>query len=189
MLPFNFAVLFLLFPYGAIANRFGLAIPTRIAVIGLIVGGWLRLLVNHSFAWLIVGQSIIAIGAPLSLIAPAKIASIWFGDNQRALATMIGSLATPLGSVIAFVMPFIFMSNDDVDDPKVGKDNFIRYIIWQNISMMVVSIPIFFFVRNRPLVAPSVSELKDRYKKVTGNIPDIKLLLKNKNYVIFVMCF
>ena len=189
VLPFNFAILFLLLPYGAISNRFGLSIPTRIAVIALIIGGWLRLLVNQHFLWLILGQSIIAIGNPLSLIAPAKIASIWFGDDQRALATMIGSLAVPLGSVLSFIMPFFFLSNDDAVDSSTARSHFITYIIWQNIVIMAISIPIFFFVRNRPLVAPSVSELKDRYKKVSGNTADFKKLIRHKNYMILVFCF
>mmetsp|Transcript_13164 Transcript_13164/g.11641 ORF Transcript_13164/g.11641 Transcript_13164/m.11641 type:complete len:412 (-) Transcript_13164:254-1489(-) len=189
VLPFNFAVLFLLFPYGSISNRFGLVIPTRIAVVVLLIGGWIRLLVNQSFIWLIVGQSIIAIGNPLSLIAPAKIASMWFGDDQRALAVMMGSMAPPLGSVFGFIMPFLFLNNEDGKDDQASRDKFTKYIIWQNIFIMAISIPIFFVVKNRPIIAPSVSELKDRYKKVTGNAPDVKKLLGNKNYMILVFCF
>lgn len=56
VLPFNFAVLFLLLPYNWICSKYGMVIPTRIAVIVLIIGGWVRMLVNQSFYWLLLGQ-------------------------------------------------------------------------------------------------------------------------------------
>lgn len=179
----------MLFPYGMVANKFGLGIPTRIAVVALLIGGWVRMLVNSGFGWLVLGQSIIAIGSPLSLIAPAKIASIWFSDDQRALATMIGSLATPLGSVIGFVMPFIFISDEDAVDTPEARAKFNKYILWQNILIMIISIPIFFIVKNRPLIAPSVSELKDRYAKKGNNGGEIKQLVRHKNYMLYVFSF
>uniref|UniRef100_A0A7S3K8U5 Major facilitator superfamily (MFS) profile domain-containing protein n=1 Tax=Euplotes crassus TaxID=5936 RepID=A0A7S3K8U5_EUPCR len=189
VLPFSFSILVLLFPYGKIANTFGLVIPTRAAVIALVIGAWVRYFVTSGFGWLIVGQCIIAIGSPLSLIAPAKIASIWFPDNQRALATMIGSLATPLGSVVGFVIPFIFIQDEDGVDTPEAHAKFKKYILWQNIIIIILSLPIFFFVKNRPLIAPSVSELKDRYTKKGNDTVEIKQLVTTKNYMLYVFTF
>lgn len=189
VLPFNFSILFLLFPYSMLTNKLGFVTPTRIAVVVLVIGGWTRMLVNSGFWWLVLGQAIIAIGNPLSLIAPAKISSIWFSDNQRALATMIASLATPVGSVIGFVMPFIFINDEDGVDTPESRAKFNKYILWQNILVMAMSIPIFFFVKNRPLIAPSISELKDRYTKKDNNSGQVKQLFKNKNYILYVFCF
>ena len=62
VLPFNFAVLFLLIPYNIICQKYGMVIPTRIAVVVMVIGGLVRLLVNESFYFLILGQAIIAIG-------------------------------------------------------------------------------------------------------------------------------
>ena len=42
--------------------------------------------------------------------APAKLSATWFGDKERAKATTIGALALPLGAIIGFVLPAIFVS-------------------------------------------------------------------------------
>ena len=47
--------------------------------------------------------------------APAKLASVWFPDSERTLATTIGSLAGPLGCVIGFVLPLFFLSIEPED--------------------------------------------------------------------------
>lgn len=189
VLPFNFAVLFLLLPYNWICSKYGMVIPTRIAVIVLIIGGWVRMMVNQSFYWLLLGQCIIAIGNPLSLVAPPKIASLWFGDNQRALATMLTSLSIPLGAVMGFVLPFAFLGDDDGVDTPETRSKVVRYILVQNILIMAISIPIFFIVKNAPQVAPSISALKMQYSKPEGSISAFKKLIKNRNYMIFTFSF
>ena len=42
--------------------------------------------------------------------APAKLSATWFGDKERAKATTIGALALPLGAIIGFILPAIFVS-------------------------------------------------------------------------------
>ena len=48
------------------------------------------------------------------IVGPGRVAQLWFGDNERALAITIAALATPLGAVVAFVLPNFF-----VNPPKV----------------------------------------------------------------------
>lgn len=188
-IPFNFMVLFFLFPYNYVSIKYGLRIPTYVAVIVLIIGAWTRILVNSSFGFLILGQTIIAIGQPLTLVAPAKIASLWFGDDQRALATMIGSLANPIGAVIGFVMPFAFVSDHDAVDTPDSRHKVRNYIIVQNILIMVLSIPIFFFVKNKPEVAPSISALKSIHARPEGNWSSIKKLVRDRDYMLLLIVF
>ena len=45
------------------------------------------------------------------LSAPTKIAKQWFGDDERAIATAITSLAVPLGCLIGFVMPVFWIKD------------------------------------------------------------------------------
>ena len=49
-----------------------------LTALGMVV----KCLINKSFIWVIVGQVIAAMGQPLLAIAPAKLATQWFGQNE-----------------------------------------------------------------------------------------------------------
>lgn len=187
--PFSIMVLIFLFPYNYICIHYGLRIPTYVSTIALVIGALLRLLVNDNFLWLIAGQSIMAIGQPLTLVTPAKIAALWFGDNQRALATTIGALAGPVGAVIGFVFPFGFLGDKDGVDSDEAREKVWNYILVQTIVVLVLGVPIFFFFKNKPDVAPSVSALKTLHMQPEPTMTSVKNLLTNKPYVMFVLCF
>lgn len=63
-----------------------------------------------------------ACGNPFSHTIGAKIAGIWFGDNERALATTITSLANVIGIMIGFVFPIFFVKDSDKVNVKYAKD-------------------------------------------------------------------
>ncbi len=65
------------FPANYLFDKYGIMIPTLIASTCYIIGAWVRLLGASNedrFIWLMVGQTIAAIGQPLQMQAPAKIA-------------------------------------------------------------------------------------------------------------------
>ena len=115
MLVLPFIILFIpcIFPANYLIDKKGIAINVYIASATLLVGAWIRMLVNTNFNFLIAGQLLMAIGQPFMLSAPAKLAALWFGDNERALATTLGSLAAPIGAVMGFLLPLIFIGDDD----------------------------------------------------------------------------
>jgi hypothetical protein len=45
---------------------------------------------------------------------------MWFGDQERALATTIGSLATPIGCIMGMVLGPFFIFEADKNDVEVG---------------------------------------------------------------------
>ena len=55
-------------------------------------------------------------GNAFIISGPPKIAVIWFGDNERALCTTIGSLAGAVGSIIGYLLPVFFYSNWNLED-------------------------------------------------------------------------
>ena len=46
-------------------------------------------------------------------MAPAKLATAWFGDNERSKAASLSSIAVPMGSVIGFGLPSSIVKNED----------------------------------------------------------------------------
>lgn len=48
--------------------------------------------------------------------APAKLAAVWFGANERVIAVTITVAASAVGAAIGFVLPAIWVTDDDTDD-------------------------------------------------------------------------
>lgn len=51
---------------------------------------------------------------------PSKLASNWFGDKERGIATAVGSMAVPIGMLISFVLPNTIISDQDGLDKEKG---------------------------------------------------------------------
>jgi FLVCR family MFS transporter 7 len=90
--------------------------------IGLLVGAWLNGIgavvryfstFGHHYPVVMVGQVICAAAQPFVLFAPTKLASLWFGEKERATANMITSMANPVGVAIAAVASPAFGSDID----------------------------------------------------------------------------
>jgi hypothetical protein len=39
-----------------------------------------------------------------------KVSTIWFADNERALALACGSLSQPFGAIIGLILPIFFVT-------------------------------------------------------------------------------
>ena len=83
-LPMNFPCVYVVEKYGL---RWGVVSGIIITTIGL----WIRVLINESFYFALVGQIIMALGQPLLYNSPAKVTTNWFRTKERAMATMIGT--------------------------------------------------------------------------------------------------
>jgi hypothetical protein len=57
------------------------------------------------FAVLMLGQVFCAIAQTFTLSVPSRLAALWFGSNEVALATSIGVLGNQLGLAIGFLIP------------------------------------------------------------------------------------
>lgn len=150
--------LFFNFPANHLYDKYGMLLPTVIASICFIGGGWLRILTNHfenGFWFLLAGQTIAGIGWTFIVQAPTKIAIIWFGDKERSIATTICSLGGPLGCIIGFVIPIFFLTVDPLVTPEKSKEEMGVYIFWQTVIVTVLSAPILLLIRNKPKNPPS----------------------------------
>jgi hypothetical protein len=56
---------------------------------------------------------IAAIGQPFLTNAPAKVSALWFSEKGRVIATTIATVANPLGVAVGFLIPAIFVDDED----------------------------------------------------------------------------
>jgi len=134
-----------------------------------------------------IGTSVAACGNVCFLNSTSKIATVWFGENQRALATALGSLANPLGSIIGFILPSLFLSESDEQDIVVAQAKFGRYLVAQNSLATIAGLFLILIVKEKPPTPPS--------KAATTPAPDVSFLyelrglLNNRSYVFLVLSY
>jgi hypothetical protein len=58
---------------------------------------------------------------PILLSAQNIICNRWFGDNERGLATALGGLSIPVGSVAAFIQTGIVFAGIQEDDANANE--------------------------------------------------------------------
>jgi sugar phosphate permease len=180
-LVFTLSVVPFSFPATRIIETQGIATPIRISSLLLIVGSWVRMLSPYSFYWILAGQVIISLVQPLVQTIGPKIAAIWFGDQERAIATTVTSIASVFGVLIGFALPIFFVNDDDKKDPEKARDKIQFYILVQSIIVTVLAIPILFLVKKQPETPPSKSARLFMKKRTKNLWTSIEKLLKNWN--------
>lgn len=101
-LPMNFPSTYVLDKYGL---RVGVVVGFFIQALGM----WCRCLVNKFFWFVVMGQTLTAIGQPFTYNAPAKLSANWFEPKSRTVATMFGVNANILGNLLGFLIPRFFV--------------------------------------------------------------------------------
>jgi len=77
----------------------------RVGAVLQLMGVWLRYLtiLTGDYWYILAGQFVVAIAQPMIMNAISIIATVWFGDKQRALATSLAGLSNPLGGLLSLV--------------------------------------------------------------------------------------
>jgi FLVCR family feline leukemia virus subgroup C receptor-related protein len=100
---FTFPAAFVIDTYG---TKFGIALGSVLCLLGTSV----RMLVNHSFVWVIVGQVIAGIGRPFILNCQAKISANWFTAEKRGGITQLLTLVLNVSLIIGIFIPGLIFS-------------------------------------------------------------------------------
>jgi MFS family permease len=105
--PANFFSVYLI-------ERFGLRVCICLGSIIMLVGTSLRFLsiFENMYFWYF-GHIICMTSGAFLKNPVTKLASNWFGDKERALATSIGVVAQPLGLFISQIMIITIFDNED----------------------------------------------------------------------------
>ncbi|XP_018535134.1 solute carrier family 49 member A3 [Lates calcarifer] len=160
--------------------------------ITLILGSWLNMFgalmrffgtppsegFQIRFVVVMLGQTFGALAQPLIIFTPTKLAALWFPDHQRATANTIASMSNPLGILLAnIISPMIAQTSAEI--PTL----LLVYAVPACIICFLATVGI---RSSAPPTPPSASA------ESSGSEPfvqGIKLLLKNKAYLVLLLCF
>ena len=119
------------------------------------LGMSIKCLINVDFYLCILGQVFAAIGQPFIVNAPAKVAAVWFGTNERVIAITICVAAQAIGAAIGFVLPTIWVQPDDAGE--VFKEHLLTSLIVQAAIGIALFLMILLFFKDKPALPPSPS--------------------------------
>eukprot|EP01064_Diplonema_japonicum_P037002 TRINITY_DN8560_c0_g1_i1.p1 TRINITY_DN8560_c0_g1~~TRINITY_DN8560_c0_g1_i1.p1 ORF type:complete len:468 (+),score=45.93 TRINITY_DN8560_c0_g1_i1:28-1431(+) len=184
-LPVNFPACWVLEKYGL---RTGVLFGSGLGFIGAglrIVG-----MSKATFPAVVIGQSLVAIGQPFLLNAPAKVSAMWFPDDERALATVIGSSAQLIGSALGFVVPPIFVESIDSSNtdatPSDADGVLIVNVIFACIAFAACVLS-YVVVTAAPLTPPSASTGNE--SQAATYATTLKIAFKNGYFMLLCLSF
>ncbi|MEE6511897.1 hypothetical protein FKM82_018748 [Ascaphus truei] len=183
--------------YLIISIPFGLGATWMLDTIGLksaiILSSWLNMIgsIIRSFSvitfitsrangiiYLFLGQCFCAVAQPLVLFVPAKLAAVWFPEHQRATANMISSMSNPLGILLANILsPALVSVNTDI--PRMIGIYAIPAVVACILANAGIS-------EKAPPSPPSASAVNSSSEPF---ISGLKQLMRNKAYIILMLCF
>ena len=74
---------------------------------------------------------------PFLYIGPSKVATQWFGDGQRTIATAIGFLSVDFGGILSFITAPMFVTQSS--DLTKGRAEIKAYMLFGAIFVTVLS--------------------------------------------------
>jgi len=157
-----------------VTDQYGLRIGCVLGLILSILGSWIRCLINSSFAAILVGQSLCAIGQPFIYGSPAKVAAYWFSEDGRALATTIGNVANLLGCSIGYIIPSIFVGDNS------NSNDIYNLLLCEALMTTIVSIVFIAAFKDKPDTPPCAAAAVE---KQAGFVEGLCIIVKNKNYL------
>lgn len=174
-LPFNFLACYLI-------DKLGLKWGTGIGVILTGVFGFLRALtatVWVNYWLLLVFQIMAAIGQPFVLNSFTKLAATWFPEKEKTLAAGLGTIATLLGVIIAFLTtPYILGANVPY---RMG------WVLYSfGIAALVAMVLFLIFVKEKPETPPNAYSDQSRVLATKGTFT----LFKKRDFnLLFIILF
>jgi FLVCR family feline leukemia virus subgroup C receptor-related protein len=107
------------FPAAFIIDRLGTRAAITLGASLSLAGAALRLLINSSFAWVLVGQVIGGIGRPFIINCQAKISSNWYHASKRTAVTSFFALVLNISIILGLLLPGLFFAHYKFDPQNI----------------------------------------------------------------------
>lgn len=186
-LSMSFLLAFILFslPAAGFVSSYGLRATILVAAILHTCGTFIRYMGTErdGFFYIIMGQLLVSAAGPFIAAVPPELATTWFGEHERAIATSIGVLMCYVGVAVGFLQPTLMVP--DAKDLLLVKEGIHNLLKSQAIFCSFTLVVVVLLVKNRPSTPPSLSqELRDtkQVSQQTSFLASIKLLAKDFNF-------
>ncbi|XP_038555888.1 solute carrier family 49 member A3 [Micropterus salmoides] len=160
--------------------------------ITLILGSWLNMIgallrscgtlpmegFKVQYPVVFMGQTLGALAQPLIIFTPTKLASLWFPEHQRTTANMIASMSNPLGVLLPNIISPLM-----VEKPAQIPGLLLAYAVPACFICFLATVGIRSSAPPTPPSAGAESSGSEPF------IQGVKLLLRNKAYLILLLCF
>lgn len=133
---FTFPAAFVIDTYG---TRVGIALGCLLGIIGVSM----RMLINHGFYWVILGQVVAGIGRPFIMNCQAKISGNWFSAKVRGGITQLLTLVLNVSLIIGVLIPGFFFKGYEPHPSNYneGKDLTFNLMLFEAIMALICFIP------------------------------------------------
>jgi MFS family permease len=173
-LVFMIVYIFMNIPAAFAIDKFGLKWGTGIGVILTGVFGILRA-VSAQYHWVLVFQIGCAIGQPFLLNSFTKLSANWFGAEEKALATSLGTAFVLLGVLLGmFITPFLVP----------GSDLTLMLYIYGGVALALMVLYLIFVRDKPPTPANAYSDVTKTFD-LRGTFD----LFKNRDFNILLVLF
>jgi sugar phosphate permease len=126
--------------------RKSIIIGTAMTLTGMIISS----IGINSFAAVVTGQILCGLAQPFFLNSSSKLASNWFDEKRRDIATSVASISCPLGNAISQLIS-VLVVGDEFDK---GIRNMIYIVLGINSASALL---VFFFLKGKPEHPPTIS--------------------------------
>ncbi|XP_027029363.1 solute carrier family 49 member A3 [Tachysurus fulvidraco] len=130
------------------------------------------------FPIVMAGQTLCSLAQPLVIFSPTKLAALWFPEHQRTTANMIASMSNPLGLLFVNIFSPLILSRTN--------SLFMLLLIYAIPAFVICCLATVGIQESVPPTPPSASADSSSSEPF---LQGIKLLLKNKAYMILLVCF
>ena len=86
---YSIVALIFIVPSNFLFDKMGARFGVTLGGIFLVIGMWIKVLINDQFWLVIFGQSIAALGNPFLATVSTKVSSVWFGKDERSMANTL----------------------------------------------------------------------------------------------------
>ena len=174
-------------PSSWILDRYGLKVNTIMGSCLNTLGAWIKFAGSSSsgFVWVLLGQIVTAVAQCFILGVPARLAAVWFGENERSTATALGVFANQVGIAVYFAaVPLIVPNSENHAKLYWGFS-----LLHSGIAIIcsLVTAAVFIAFQASPPSPPSRSQALHAEKKhKTTFAESLKQLVKDRSYMLLL---
>ena len=142
---------------------------------------------RKSFAFVIVGQLFAAIASATILQVPGRLSAVWFGANERAVATSLGVSMNTFGVAVGFLQPtHMVPQTDDMEEVEEG----IKLLNLSQLCIcMFLLIMVYLFYEEEPPTPPTVSGAIAPEESAPSFFQSLKMLAIDTQFNILSQCY